>query len=287
LSFRSVTSSIGLCGTFLVTAANSGAVHASDPLSELENAQIELFKKTAPSVVYIVSKDKIGSGFAVAEDLVLSNAHVVDGQKTVDVILISGQKITGVVETLGADKVDLALIRLPGAKLPFLSIAVGSEVKVGMWVGSVGHGSGSGWTFTQGMISNIYPYKDRRPIFQTQIPLNPGNSGGPVFDRNGNVLGVVTAGIKESNAINFAIRVDEACFALAGKVPTCPTLAITAPSDVAILVDGKLVGKGPSLNIFVTAGHHEALAIIGNSLIKVPFDFPAQRSINLTPQAKP
>lgn len=271
------------CGLALLAlqSARASLCEAADALADLESAQIELFKLTAPAVVYIVSKDKIGSGFAIAADLVVTNAHVVSGQKNVEVILFSGDKLNGVVEALGVAKVDLALIRLPQAKLPTMSIGFGVEPRVGMWVGSVGHGSGGGWTFTQGMISNIYPYKDRRPIFQTQIPLNPGNSGGPIFDRTGSVLGVATAGIKESNSINFAIRSDEMCLAFPRKISACPSITITAPEGVPIFVDGKLVGNGPSANAFVGPGTHEALAVIEGRLLKTSFQYPGVKVVAL------
>lgn len=256
---------------------------AADALADIESAQVELFKLAAPSVVYIVSKDKLGSGFAIASDLVVTNAHVVFGQKNVDVILLSGRKLNGTVEAFGVARVDLALIRLPHAGLPQMSVAFGVEPRVGMWVGSVGHGSGGGWTFTQGMISNIYPYKDRRPIFQTQIPLNPGNSGGPIFDRMGSVLGVATAGIKESNSINFAIRCDEICLAFPGKISVCPSVTMTAPEGVPIFLDGKLVGKGPSANVFVSPGTHEGLAVVDGQLLKTSFQYPGVKVVALSP----
>jgi serine protease Do len=158
-------------------------------------------------------------------------------------------------------------------------------------VAAIGHGMGTTWTYTTGMVSNTYPvdgFADK-PLFQTQIPLNPGNSGGPIFDRNGVVVGVVTAGIQKAQSINFAIRSSEALrrFArLAGPRPPASSVApaaltVIAPEGAPVFVDGASVGKGPRVTAAVSPGEHEALAIIGGAAVRQRVTFPGTASVEL------
>ena len=71
-------------------------------------------------------------------------------------------------------------------------------------------------------------------VFQTQIPLNPGNSGGPIIDRTGRVVGIVTAGIKEANSINFGIDIGVALRSLSRLSALCDCLTISAPDGVPV-----------------------------------------------------
>jgi S1-C subfamily serine protease len=149
-------------------------------------------------------------------------------------------------------------------------------------VASIGHGLGGIWTFTTGMVSNIYPDRGERPVFQTQIPLNPGNSGGPVLDRRGRVVGVVTAGIRDSNSINFAIRSDVAVRKLAKLQASCECLVILAPPDVPVFVDGELAGKRPRVAVPADARAYEVFAVVAGQMRKRIATFPKGREVDLT-----
>ncbi len=162
-----------------------------------------------------------------------------------------------------------------------LSLEGFSELRVGSWVGAVGHGAGGIWTFTSGMVSNIYPDGADKPVFQTQTPLNPGNSGGPFFDRRGRVVGVATAGMKDSQNINFAIRTDAALKRLKGLSGACECLVLRAPSGVPIFVDGKLVGQGPQAIVPAVRKSYEVFAIVGGQMRRLILNFPTQREADL------
>lgn len=257
----------------------AAAPAAADPdvLAVLEQQQQALFERIAPSVVFIARGDSIGSGFFVGADgLILTNAHVVGDSSDVTVVLHDGRRVAGKVEERAGDDVDLALVRVPLADAHALEL--GSEsLQVGSWVGSVGHGLGGAWTFTTGMVSNIYPVDGDRPVFQTQIPLNPGNSGGPVFDRAGRVVGVVTAGITEATAINFALRIELAHRWLKGLARG---LVVEAPAGVPILVDGVQVGTGPRVVVPVAAPRRlRVQAVVGGALREHEIDWPATRTL--------
>ncbi|MEM9459661.1 MAG: trypsin-like peptidase domain-containing protein [Myxococcota bacterium] len=148
---------------------------------------------------------------------------------------------------------------------------------------SVGHGRGGIWTFNTGMISNFYPAGSAVPGIQTEIPLNPGASGGPMFDRHGRVVGVVTAGIADAQAINFALRVDTVPKALSSVRAHCDCLVVRAPKGARIFVDGTWVGTGPEAVRIVEPGDHEVSAMVGGKRDKKKVRFPAVRRVTLSP----
>ena len=258
---RSACAWLALGAVLLVGAGSPRAAPASpaDPLESIERAEQALFSRVAPSVVFIADSRGFGSGFVVGPDgLILTNAHVVGEARTVKVVLRDGRALQGRVLKRGPDKLDLALVQVEAPDLVPLELGGLADLKVGSFAASVGHGKGGIWTFNTGMVSNIYPAADTaRPIFQTQIPLNPGSSGGPVLDRFGRVVGVVTAGITDSNSINFAIKIDVALSSFPELAPACGAcLTLTAPAGVPVFLDGTMIGTGPKLVLETTAGRH-------------------------------
>jgi serine protease Do len=137
-----------------------------------------------------------GSGFFISADgYAVTNNHVVDHAKSVQVTTDDGSIYTA--KVIGTDpKTDLALIKVDGkSSFPYVQFAQ-HEPRVGDWVIAVGNPFGLGGTVTAGIVSaqgrNIGsgPYDD---YIQIDAPINKGNSGGPAFDVNGNVIGINTA----------------------------------------------------------------------------------------------
>jgi serine protease Do len=157
-----------------------------------------------------------GSGFFITADgYAVTNNHVVDHAKTVDVTTDDGTKYTA--KVVGTDpKTDLALIKVDGkSDFPYVKFADRSP-RVGDWVVAVGNPFGLGGTVTAGIVSargrdiGSGPYDD---YIQIDAPINKGNSGGPAFDIDGNVIGVNTAIFSPSGGsvgIGFDIPADTA-----------------------------------------------------------------------------
>ena len=155
-----------------------------------------------------------GSGFFISSDgYAVTNNHVVDKAKTVDVTTDDGKSYTA--KVIGADpKTDLALIKIDGrGDFSYVKFADAAP-RVGDWVLAVGNPFGLGGTVTAGIVSargrdiGAGPYDD---FIQIDAPVNKGNSGGPSFDVNGNVIGVNTAIFSPSGGsigIGFAIPSD-------------------------------------------------------------------------------
>jgi serine protease Do len=254
----------------------------ADGLADLERQQTQLYEKVGPSVVFLSTGEAFGSGFFVEPGLVLTNAHVVRDVRSCTVVIADGRRVEGRVAEKAGDNIDLALVRVPVTDVPALPLDEGKELRVGSWVGSVGHGRGGIWSFVTGMVSNIYPSGSQRAIFQTQIPLNPGSSGGPIIDRRGRVVGVVTAAMKESNSMNFAIRADTALRMLSLLGAKCACVTVTAPPDANVFVDGALVGKGPRV-VFPAEPHtYEISALVGGAMKRVRVRYPSERTVTLT-----
>src|SRR5438093_3339117 len=137
-----------------------------------------------------------GSGFFISPDgFAVTNNHVVDGADKVEVTMDDGKTFTA--KVIGTDqRTDLALIKVEGSKdFPFAKLS-DSKPRIGDWVLAVGNPFGLGGTVTAGIVSasgrdiGNGPYDD---FIQIDAPVNKGNSGGPAFDTNGEVMGVNTA----------------------------------------------------------------------------------------------
>jgi serine protease Do len=154
----------------------------------------------------------VGSGFIISSDgYVVTNNHVVENADSVEVVLNDDQRLKG--KIIGKDpKTDLALIKVE-PKEDLISVAWGDSkaARIGDWVVAIGNPLGLGGTVTAGIISargrNLRsgPYDD---YIQTDAPINRGNSGGPLFDIDGKVIGINTAILSPSGGsigIGFAI----------------------------------------------------------------------------------
>ena len=161
----------------------------------------------------------LGSGFVVdgKEGIVVTNNHVIEGADEIIVNFNDGTKLK-VDKVLGKDtKTDLALLKVtPKKPLPSVPFGSSDKLKVGDWVMAIGNPFGLGGSVTVGIISakqrdiNSGPYDD---YLQTDASINKGNSGGPLFNMDGHVIGVNTAIISPSGGsigIGFAVPADTA-----------------------------------------------------------------------------
>ena len=157
-----------------------------------------------------------GSGFIVKPDgLILTNAHVVDGASEVTVKLTDKREFRA--KVLGMDKdTDVAVIKIDAKDLPTVRIGDPSRTQVGEWVLAIGSPFGFENSATAGVVSaraRSLPGEGYVPFLQTDVAVNPGNSGGPLFNLAGEVIGInsqIYSGSGGYMGISFAIPIDVA-----------------------------------------------------------------------------
>jgi S1-C subfamily serine protease len=192
---------------------------ALDPYSTRVVAAVE---RVGPAVVHVAVTGRqdrpAGSGSGVVftpDGYLLTNHHVVAGAAQLRATLADGRKLDAAL--VGSDPAtDLAVLHLGGTGLPYADFGSSARLKVGQLVIAIGNPLGFQATVTAGIVSALGRTL-RAPsgrlidsVIQTDAPLNPGNSGGPLADGNGRVIGINTAMIGPAQGICFAIGSDTA-----------------------------------------------------------------------------
>ncbi len=200
------------------------------------NVIVKAVEKTGPAVVRIDTVKRLvnpmaglfgrgpeiqqqqgqGSGFIIeADGIVLTNAHVVEGANEVSVTLPDGRSFTG--KVLGADPLtDVAVVKVVSSNLPVAPLGDSAKVRPGEWAIAIGNPLGLDNTVTAGIISaiqrtNAVGEGQRVPYLQTDAAVNPGNSGGPLINDRGQVIGINTAIRQAPGAgLSFAIPINTA-----------------------------------------------------------------------------
>lgn len=267
----------GPIGNFHLTEA------AAAPAFDTEEQQnIAVYKKALPSVVNITSTEVAfdffygpvpqqgqGSGFILTKDgLILTNNHVIgNSPQRLEVMLSNKHKYKA--KVLAADKGhDLALLKIDAPDLLPVTLSDSRSLTVGQRVYAIGNPFGLNGTMTRGIISAIRSIRgtEGNPIedaIQTDAAVNPGNSGGPLLNSHGDVIGITTMiasnGADQSSGIGFAIPINTARAVLDDytkygyirrptldivTLPIGPDIAeqIGLPADYGILIERVLPG---------------------------------------------
>ncbi len=196
-----------------------------------EPSGASVYAKAARAVVLIVCRPKTGDGtirgsgsIIGPNGLILTNVHVVKGASACFAILkpagyAAVEKDTPIypLRLLAADPTkDLALGTMASAPkgLPVLAVGRLADIEIGQEVHAIGHPVGNNWTYTKGVVSQIRMKEQANPPFvadviQTQTPISPGNSGGPLLSGAGKIIGVNTYVLRDAQNINFAVAASE------------------------------------------------------------------------------
>jgi serine protease Do len=187
-----------------------GQVEPNDPLSQF----FRHFR--VPQQQGRILMRGLGSGFIVESDgIILTNAHVIDGASEVKVKLIDKREFSA--KVIGKDKAsDVAVLKIDARDLPTVRIGDPSHIRVGEWVLAIGSPFGFENSASAGIVSGrsrSLPDEGYVPFLQTDVAVNPGNSGGPLFDATGQVIGINSQIYSQSGGymgLSFAIPIDVA-----------------------------------------------------------------------------
>tara|TARA_B110000003_G_C16521851_1_gene485353 strand:- start:106 stop:753 length:648 start_codon:yes stop_codon:yes gene_type:complete len=187
----------------------------------------DIYEDNALGVVLLMGDAGYGSGVIIStKGYVLTNNHVVENNENLEAILSYQYKLDGYeeyvhsIEIIKQDKVkDLALIKINNPRTALRPINISRKMPtIGSQVHAIGHPDLEVWTYTTGYISQIreeyeWSYEDdfehMANVYQTQTPIAEGNSGGPLLNNYGNLVGINTFGDSENDFQNFSVTVDE------------------------------------------------------------------------------
>lgn len=179
------------------TVREARVIEGADPFG-LDERHAEIFRRFGFPLPFGGPRQEperrgTGSGFIISGDgLILTNHHVVDGADEIKVRLTDNREFTG--KVLGSDaKTDIAVVKIDATDLPYLTMGDSDELKVGEWVAAIGSPFGLDNTVTAGIVSaksRKLPSDQYVPFIQTDVAVNPGNSGGPLFNMKGEVVGI-------------------------------------------------------------------------------------------------
>jgi S1-C subfamily serine protease len=261
------------------------AVHGAG-LTPDEQNNIDIYRTARLATVYItsttvrrdffyqpVASQSLGSGFMIEDNgFILTNFHVISGSSRIQVTLSNQtQYYAKALDTDRSD--DLALIKIePKARLAFLKLGDSDHLQVGQKVLAIGNPFGLEGTLTVGVVSSIGRSIDSendqrlQGMIQTDAAINGGNSGGPLLDSNGAVIGINTAILGRTNmGIGFALPINRAKALLtdyqAGRITERPKIGVTTEYVAGDLADALgLPRRGGLLVQGVVRGSSEYLA---------------------------
>ena len=195
--------------------------------SFLLDANEQVYESSFQGVVVVLSDNGFGTGAIISsKGHILTNWHVINGADEIEIAIHPSYEFDDIIENFFKARVikqdmtrDLALLKidqpLPQVKVLRLSKVVAD---VGEEVHAIGHPDMEIWSYTKGYVSQKrvdyeWSYKDntkhQASVYQTQTPIGEGNSGGPLLNQHGNIIGINTFGSPENEFQNYAVSVNE------------------------------------------------------------------------------
>jgi len=251
------------------------------PAAKRELPVEEIVQHASPAVVLLRGPRKQGTGFLItATGVIATNAHVVRDEPRITALISRQQELPAHVVYIDAD-LDFALLKVEASAMPHLVLADLGSVAAGQTVLAIGNpGGGMPNSVTKGIVSAVGPEPELGPgiWIQTDAAVNPGNSGGPLLDTAGEVIGMNTARAVAAPAgapvsgIGFALSSADILHVLRRFYPAASLERLSAPANsdtgegtvhitsepagAEISVDGNFVGTTPS-NLRLPAGPHD------------------------------
>lgn len=199
-------------------ASSDRPVELSEPVITPAGSLEEVLDAAMPAVVLVETTTGRGSAFFVAHDTLITNVHVVQQDQYVTLRRMNGSTVSARVQTR-APNFDIAVLKVAqaSASQPFLAMASANALRPGQEVIVIGSALGTLQnSVSRGIVSGLRN-AGGVTLIQSDAAANPGNSGGPMLDRSGRVVGILTAGYREREGLNFAVSIDHARAILEGR----------------------------------------------------------------------
>lgn len=200
---------------------NSEYVHSqpySRSFDQDESINVTVYEKVNPTIVAVDAQTdegiSSGTGCIIKPNgLILTSSHVIEGAKSIEITTAKGEVYKGTLTSILGQNNDLALLKIEAkSTLPTIKLGDSSNIKVGQKVLAIGNPFGFNGTLTTGIVSRIDYARNK---IQTDAAINPGSSGGPIVNVNGEVIGISQSIFNPDNnksniGIGFAIPVNDA-----------------------------------------------------------------------------
>ena len=199
-------------------AAPAAPLVAAPADSGLTPALEDMVSRAMPAIVLVETTSGRGSAFFVQHDTLITNVHVVQQDGYVTLRRMDGSSVSARVQTR-APAFDIAILKVAqgSASQPFLPMGTSQSLKPGQEVVVIGSALGTLQnSVSRGIVSGLRN-SGGVTLVQSDAAANPGNSGGPMLDRNGRVVGILTAGYSGQQGLNFAVSIDHARDILEGR----------------------------------------------------------------------
>ncbi len=167
----------------------------------------EVIESSVRSVVSVGTDKSAASGFIVnSEGYIVTNSHVVEGAKEIKIMTYEREIISAILIGIDINR-DIALLKVPGRYTP-LKLADSDSLQVGEKVIAIGNPLGLAFSVSQGIISAVHREGPNgfEEYIQTDVSLNPGNSGGPLIDSSGKVVGINNFKVGGTEGLGFALE---------------------------------------------------------------------------------
>lgn len=246
------------------------------------------------SVFVVYSGNSLGSGFAIGENCIVTNAHVIENVHSITLTSYEGAKYTASLLGIDEDK-DIAVLVIKDASFPYLKMANLSTVKIGDDIYAIGAPKGMAYTLTKGTVSAKERIVENESFIQIDAAINEGNSGGPLLNDAGEVLGMNTMKMTDSEGIGLAIPADRIASTLkelgvetdtngnvssTTKAPNT-TSSTEVPSDTDKSKDAEQQGKNSLPTVTYAAIGIAAASLLGNIILVILLIYQKRKNLSI------
>lgn len=246
------------------------------------------------SVFVVYSGNSLGSGFAIGENCIVTNAHVIENVHSITLTSYEGDKYTASLLGIDEDK-DIAVLAIKDASFPYLKMANLSTVKIGDDIYAIGAPKGMAYTLTKGTVSAKERIVENESFIQIDAAINEGNSGGPLLNDAGEVLGMNTMKMTDSEGIGLAIPADRIASTLKelgvetdtnGNVNSTmntpnTTTPIEVPSDTDKSKDTEQQEKNSLPTVTYAAIVIAAVSLLGNIILVILLIYQKRKNLSI------